>query len=491
MKVSEDRTFALLLREDFYTFLRKVFATLNRDVEWEENWHLHVLAYELERVARGENTRLIVNMPPRSLKSIAASVALVAWYLGHNPSAEVICASYGQDLSSKFAYDCRTVMQSAWYQAIFPTRIAPGKSGVADFRTTAGGGRLTTSVGGPMTGRGADLIVIDDPAKPDEMLSETQRDAVNRWMHSTVYSRLNSKSRGAIVVAMQRLHLLDLTGYLRQDPSWHLLKLSAIAEADERYAIRTIGGEERVYERKEGQALHPARESLDLLQAIRQSLGSYLNAAQYQQNPMAPDGNIVKLPWFGRYETPPAKFDQILQSWDTASKVGELNSYSVCTTWGKADKKVYLLHVFRKRMEYPELKRAVKEQAELWKPNVILVEEKSSGAALLQELKREDIYNLKEVKPTTSKAMRMSNQTAFIENGFVYLPKEEPWLQAYENELMLFPIGQFDDQADSTSQALAYIQEQMQEPAGLAFYRIWGEQCGFPPPDVSRFFPDV
>jgi predicted phage terminase large subunit-like protein len=349
---------------------------------------------------------------------------------------------------------------------------------VADFRTTAGGGRLATSVGGPMTGRGADLVVIDDPAKPDEMLSEVQRDAVNRWIQSTVFSRLNNKAKGAIVVAMQRLHVLDLTGYLLQDPQWKLLRLAAIAEAEERYPIVRVDGTPDVLGRREGEVLHAARESVEALQGIRQALGPYLFAAQYQQTPMAPDGNIVKLSWFGRYEEAPREFDRIVQSWDTASKTGELNSYSVCTTWGVKDRRAYLLHIFRRRLEYPDLRRAVIEQAALYKPSVILVEEKSSGAALLQDLKRENLFVLKEVKPTQSKAMRMHNQTAFIEGGFVLLPKEAAWLQAYETELMLFPIGQFDDQVDSTSQALADIQEHLQEPGLLGFYRMWAEQVG-------------
>lgn len=482
MKTSDDAVYAALLREDFYTFFRKVFQTLNRGVEFKSNWHLRVMAYELEQVARGGTRRLVINLPPRSLKSIASSVALVAWYLGHHPGAEVICASYGQDLSAKFAHDCRAVMQRPWYQAIFPTRIAAGKSGVMDFRTTAGGGRLATSVGGPMTGRGADLVVIDDPAKPDEMLSDPQRDTVNRWLTGTVYSRLNNKDTSGIVIAMQRLHVLDLTGFVASDRAWKILRLPAIAEADERFIVIGADGRPREYGRKEGEVLHSAREPLASIQRTREALGSYFFAAQYQQTPMAPDGNIVKLGWFARYEEPPA-FDYVIQSWDTASKTGEMNSYSVCTTWGIDDKHIYLLDVFRKRLEYPDLKRAVVEQTARFPVSVVLVEEKSSGAALLQELRRDGIYKLKDVKPKGSKEMRMTTQTAVIEGGYVYLPKSAPWLQDYEHELMLFPVGAHDDQVDSTSQALAYIQERMQEPAAFEFMRMESRRLGIPFPE--------
>jgi len=483
---SDEVLYAALLREDFYTFFQKVFATLNRGIPFEDNWHLRVMAYELECVARGRTSRLIVNLPPRSLKSIAASVALPAWYLGHNPAAEVICASYGQDLSLKFAGDCRAIMQSDWYQMIFPTRIAPTKTAVADFRTIHGGGRLATSVGGPMTGRGADLVVIDDPAKADEMISDVQRDGINRWVPSTVYSRLNRKDKAAIVLTMQRLHLMDLTGYLAQDPAWKVLRLAAIAETDEEYVIELINGEQRTFGRKEGDVLHPERESLESLQKTREALGTYFFAAQYQQTPMAPDGNILKLSWFARYEEPPASFDCVFQSWDTASETGKKNSYSVCTTWGIKSKHIYLLNVFRKRLEYPDLKRAVIEQARLYRPRVILVEAKSSGAALVQELRRDDLYTLKEVKPQGSKEMRMQTQNALIENGFVHLPKDAPWLPAYEFELMIFPMGDHDDQVDSTSQALAYFQERLQEPGLIAFYRMELERAGIPVPRVPR-----
>src|SRR5690348_16171534 len=233
-----------LLRTDFYTFLKKVFTTLNPGSALDDNWHLRVLASELADIANGKTRRLIINLPPRSLKSIAASVALVAWYLGHNPSAEVICASYGSDLAKKFAFDCRKIMTSAWYEAIFPTRVDRKKSGVDDFYTIQNGARLATSVGGTLTGRGGDLVVIDDPAKPDEMLSDVQRESVNRWFKCTVYSRLNDKAKARIVVAMQRLHVDDLTGHLLREGGepWQLLKLAAKAETEETYVYNTPRG---------------------------------------------------------------------------------------------------------------------------------------------------------------------------------------------------------------------------------------------------------
>lgn len=482
MNMFEIEVLKAALRSDTHTFLKKSFETLHPGTPFEDNWHIRVLASNLADVAEGRTTRLIVNMPPRSLKSIAASVALVAFYLGHHPSAEVICASYSAELSAKFAFDCRKIMSSAWYQEIFPTRIDPKKSAANNFYTVQGGARLAASVGSGMTGRGADLIVIDDPAKPDEMLSDVIRENVKQWFRSTVYSRLNNKASARIVVAMQRLHVDDLTGYLLRDGGepWTLLKLAAKAEADETFRYRTPGGM-RTYRRKAGELLHATREPEATLAQVRGALGNYLYTAQYQQDPVLPDGNLINLKWFPRYAELPKKFDLVFQSWDTASKAGELNSFSVGTTWGVAGKGIYLLDVYRRRVEYPELKRAFIEQAQLHRPRVILIEETSAGIALLQELKRDGVFALKAVKPEKDKQMRMRAQTALMESGRVWLPERAAWLPAYEMELMLFPEVPHDDQADSTSQALAYWQERLQEPGLLAFYRMEHERMGYPP----------
>jgi len=484
VNAQEMAVFKAVLRADFATFLRKCFETLNPGTVFQDSEHLRVLASRLSDVAEGKTKRLIINLPPRSLKSIAASVALVAWYLGHNPSAEVICASYASDLSAKFAFDCRKIMTSPWYEAIFPTRVDRKKSAASNFLTVQGGARLAASVGGGVTGRGADLIVIDDPAKPDEMMSEVQRENVKNWFRSTIYSPLNNKAEARIVVAMQRLHVEDLTGSLLRDggEKWEHLKLPARAEQDEMFVYQTASGP-KTYVRKAGELLQPARESDETLAQTRAALGAYLFAAQYQQEPMLPDGNLVNINWFPRYTEVPQKFDRIFQSWDTASTASELNSFSVCTTWGVKGKHIYLIGVYRKHVEYPDLKRAVHEQARLHRPQVIVVEDKSSGIALLQELRREGVYSVKAFKPDKDKTIRMRAQTALMEQGQVWLPKEAPWLAAYEMELMLFPYAQHDDQADSTSQALAYWQEQLQEPGGLAFYRMELERLGMPVPE--------
>jgi len=205
--------YAYILRRDFMSFIERAFYELNPQTPFLSGLHIEMIATRLEACRRGKIKRLIINLPPRSLKSHCASIAFPAWILGHHPSAKIICASYGQDLADKFARDCRNLMTSDWYQRLFPTRLAD-RQAVADFMTTDQGGRLSTSVGGVLTGRGGDLIIIDDPIKPDEALSEPRRKAVNNWYDESLFTRLDNKANGCIVIIMQRLHQDDVVGHV-------------------------------------------------------------------------------------------------------------------------------------------------------------------------------------------------------------------------------------------------------------------------------------
>ncbi len=451
-----------LLRRDLNAFIERAFYQLNPTATFLPNWHIEVVASALEACRRGEITRLIINQPPRSLKSHCASVAFTAFLLGHDPSAQVIGASYGQDLANKHALDCRTIMASAWYQALFPhTRLSSGRQAIEDFMTTRQGSRLSTSVGGALTGRGADYLIIDDPLKPDEALSDNQRKAVNGWFDTTLYSRLNDKRKGRIILIMQRLHEDDLVGHVLGVEPWKVIRFPAIAEENETHVIQTPYGTRR-FRRRTGEALHPDREPLEVLNHLREAQGEYNFAGQYQQAPAPLGGGLVKADWFKTY-TPtdlPASFEMSFQSWDTANKPTELSDYSVCTTWGIKEKHVYLLHVFRKRLGYPELKRAVRDQAEAFGPKAILIEDKASGTQLIQELVSEGMHAIKKYEPTMDKIMRMHSVTSTIENGFVHLPDKAAWLGEYLHELTSFPKGKYDDQADSTSQALDWFKQQ-------------------------------
>ena len=413
-----------LLRQDFSTFAARCFFDLNPQTELATNWHLEVIAAKLAAVRQGKIPRLIINLPPRHLKSLLASIAFPAWCLGHDPSAQILCVSYAGELADKLARDCRLIMMSPWYRRIFPTRLAPHRQAVQEFLTTRQGYRLATSNGGVLTGRGADIILIDDPLKPEEALSDTQRRAANEWFSHTLYSRVNNKRSGAIVIIMQRLHEDDLIGHVLAQEPWEIVRFPAIAEEDEVHRIETILGM-RTFVRRSGEALHPEREPLDTLARIRHTIGEYNFAGQYQQCPAPLGGGLVKEQWFKRYgeKDRPESFDRIVQSWDTANKATELSDFSVCTTWGIKGKNLYLLSVLRQRLEYPALKRAVREQQSLFNADVVLIEDKASGTQLIQELISDGFHRVTRYQPDCDKIMRLNAQTGLIENSFVYIPQ--------------------------------------------------------------------
>jgi predicted phage terminase large subunit-like protein len=454
---AEDYRF--ILRRDFTSFIERSFYELNSQTPLFLGRHIEVIATKLEACRLGKIKRLIINLPPRHLKSHCASVAFVAWYLGHYPAGHVICASYGQDLADKLARDCRSVMMSAWYKQLFRTRLAE-RSAVNDFMTMDLGTRMATSVGGVLTGRGADLIIIDDPLKPDEALSESRRKAVNDWYDNTLLSRLNDKAKGCILIIMQRLHQEDLVGHVVEQEPWEVLSFPALAEKDETFVIEGPLGTS-CFKRREGEALDPERETLAMLAGIRERMGEYNFSSQYQQNPIPLGGAMVKTEWLLYYEQGdlPARFDIIIQSWDTANKSTELSDYSVCTTWGRANGKLYLLHVFRQRLNYPDLKRKVMELARRYKANRILIEDKASGTQLIQDMQADHVFGITPYQPLpgNDKVIRLHAQTAWFENGLVFLPKSAPWLADYVTEITGFPGTKYDDQVDSTTQALDHL----------------------------------
>ena len=306
-------------------------------------------------------------------------------------------------------------MASDFYRRLYPrTQLSSDKQSVSEFMTTAQGFRMSTSVGGVLTGRGADLIILDDPLKPDDALSETRRESVNQWYDNTLVTRLNSKQDGIIIIVMQRLHQDDLVGHVLGQEAWEVLSLPALAEEDEAHLIESPLGRFQ-FRRKAGEVLEPKRESRKTLDGIRRTIGEYNFAAQYQQNPMPLGGVIVKREWLKHYQASelPANLSFKLQSWDSANKSGELNDFSVCTTWGVFDDRYYLLDVFRQRLDYPDLKRAVREQARQHQVNIILIEDKASGTQLIQDLQADGLCGVEpyEPPPGSDKILRPTLKT--------------------------------------------------------------------------------
>src|SRR5437763_12985041 len=229
--MNEAAVLATLLRSDLRFFIRKCFQTILPGTPYLPNWHIDAIAHELMRVRAGETPRLLINQPPRSLKSICVSVAYVAWLLGHDPTRRVIVVSYSNEFAAELHRQFRMIIDAPWYRALFPA-MRPARDSGFELVTTCGGGRYATSVGGTLTGRGADLIILDDPLKAEEAMSPVGRKRVIEWHADTLVSRLNDKEKGPIVVVMQRLHENDLAGHLLDQGGWDHLCLPAIALED-------------------------------------------------------------------------------------------------------------------------------------------------------------------------------------------------------------------------------------------------------------------
>jgi predicted phage terminase large subunit-like protein len=453
--------YSAILRVDFVSFIIRSFYELNPQGNLILGRYIDLLAAKLQKCRTGQIRRLIVNLSSRMLKSHATSVAFPAWVLGHDPSKQIICASYGQELADKHARDCRTLMSSPFYRRIFPrTVISPVKNSVNDFMTTAQGFRMATSVNGVLTGRGADMLILDDILKPDDALSETRRRATNDWYFNTLLSRLNSKDSGQIILVMQRLHQEDLVGEVLEKEPWDVLSLPAIAQQDEKYLIESPFGDS-FFIRKVGEALHPERDSVETYRTMREAIGEYNFESQYQQSPISLEGGLIKREWLKYYDLAekPEGFTYTLQSWDTANKNGALNYFSVCTTWGVRDGQFYLLDVYRKRLDYPALKRVAVELSAKFKPTKLLIEDKSSGSSLIQELKAAGVLLIEPYVPPpgSDKGFRFAAQAIHFEAGRVLLPRQSTWLDEYVLEITGFPGTKYDDQVDSTSQALEFL----------------------------------
>lgn len=445
----------LKLRSEFKWFIAKCFGTLNPGTEYLSNWHIDAIAWHLEQVRLGRIKRLIITMPPRSAKSISASVAFPAFIHGHDPTKEIITVSYAQGLASKLRNDYRMILSSGWFRDLFlKTRIDPKKESEQEVRLTQRGVRLATSVGGVLTGRGADIIIIDDPLKADDAHSEAQRNKVNEWYSSALVSRLNQKSKGAIVIVTQRLHVDDLVGHVTEfDDNWTVLNLPAIAAEDQRIPI----GPSRYHHRKQGTLLHPARETQAVLDELKLNIGSAAFEAQYQQSPIPPGGHMFRREWLNYYPFLPeiTDDDTVFQSWDTASKTGLQNDWSVGTTWLYKNGLYYLMDVVREKLNYPDLKARMLAEAQQYQPWFILIEDTGVGTGLIADLKAES-FDAIGIPATQSKEARANIQTPKFESGRVWLPETAPWLSELEAELLAFPAGRHDDQVDSIVQALAY-----------------------------------
>lgn len=452
------RMLHMALRTEFASFIAKVMSTVDPGGNYLDNWHVWAIAWHLEQVRLGKMRRLIICLPPRSGKSIITSVAFPAFVLGHNPTRKIINITYSMALSAKFANDFRMLLNAVWFKEVFPhARIAGFKDTEEETIFTAGGYRLATSTTGPLTGRGGDIIICDDLSKSQDIFSDVKREATNELFRTTILSRLDNKQTGAMVVTMQRLHPNDFVGHLLEiSDDWVVLNLPAIAMTDERIQI----GDDDFYYRTRGEPLHSEREPLWVQERTQRDVGPYIWAAQHQQDPVPVDGNMIKRPWLRYHNLTMVKSSykhRIIQSWDTAGRLGPRNAYSVCTTWLFGDDdNYYLLDLVRGRFDFATLKQTAIETAKKYDPYEILIEDASSGPYLAEELRNSRVYRTQLVPVVLDKVTRLYNQAGKIAAGRVFLPEHAAFRGLVEKELLSFPKAATNDIVDSISQALAH-----------------------------------
>lgn len=447
---------AMLHRRSFKYFLREICRQLHPgSPPLVLSWYLQAMCHALEQTLRGKTRRLVINAPPRSLKSITAAVAFSTWLLGRDPRARILVATHNKDLARLHDRQARAVMASPEYRAAFPaTAIDPRRSRMLELRTTAGGFRLGVSTGGGANGFGGDFVILDDCMKAQDARSPARRERIEHWLRTTMGTRFDDPGAGTVIAIQPRLHERDLSGILLEEGATQL-DLPAVAARRQRIPI----GPERCHLRQPGELLDPARHSRESLRRLELLMGKRNYALQYLQDTATSAGSLLRLEWFARYdEVPPrAHCRGLIQSWDTAVSGEPGSAFSVCTTWGLCDGCWHLLDVFRRRLDYPDLRQAVIRLHAHWRPDEVLIENATAGPALFAELRRNGpfIPVLRDVR--AGKEERLLAQTARIEAGLLALPNEAPWLDAFCRELLAAPEGRYWDQIDSMTQFLEFV----------------------------------
>lgn len=452
------------LRTDFPFFVRQVFRTVSPGDEYHHNWHIDAICDVLEACRRREIRRLIINIPPRSLKSIACTIAWTAWLLGHHPMRQVMAASYSKDLSYKHSMDTRLVMRTPWYRRTFPkTIISEDQADKRKFVTTVRGQRLATSVGAATaTGEGGNYLILDDPLNPEQAFSEKERQNANRWVGNTFMNRMNDKSKDVVVIIMQRLHADDVTGNRLAKGGWEHLCLPAIFKEK---TIIDLGGYKRVCEK--GEYLDPVRLSAEVLAEQKKEMTALDFSGQFMQDPTPDEHGILKRKHWRKWpKDEPPNCVYIVQSYDTAYEEDEQNDPTAMTTWGvfpttRTDgEKAYgviLLDAFSERLQYPDLKPRVIKSYKFHTPDRLLIEKKSSGISLIQDLRRAKIP-ITAIKPgDKDKVFRANVASIVLEKGCVWY-MDRDWAKEVIDECAKFPRGLHDDYVDTCVQTWIWLQ---------------------------------
>ena len=430
-------------KNDFLSFVKCVWP------DFVEGSHHRHIADKFNKLASGEINRLIINMPPRHTKSEFASYLLPAWMVGREPRLKIIQATHTAELAIRFGRKAKNLIDREDYSKIFQTRLQEDSKAAGRWETEQGGEYFAAGVGGAITGRGADLLIIDDPHSEQDALSPTALESAYEWYTSGPRQRL--QPGGKIVLVMTRWSTKDLTGMLvknQKEPKadqWHVVEFPAIMEHGSRNA----------------KPVWPEYWKLDELEKVQATLPTGKWNAQWMQNPTAEEGAILKREWWMKYtdeEIP--QLQHVIQSYDTAFLKKETADYSAITTWGifypseDSPACLILLDAVKGRYEFPELRRLALEQYEYWKPETVIVEAKASGLPLTYELRQMDIpvVNFSPSKGNDKHA-RVNAVAPLFESGMIYAP-EQKFADDVIEECAAFPYGDHDDLVDSTTQAI-------------------------------------
>lgn len=436
-------------RQNFYMFLKQAFRACNPDRTLSEDDYLEVMAFALQSTMETPGGRLMITLPPRYLKSFAASIALPAWLLGKKPGLKIIVANYADSLAQDHAKQFRRLITSQFYKRLFPgSAQTPATNKALEFATQAGGGRRAVTVGGSVTGLGADLIIVDDIMKASDATSDTRREEARRFFDETLYTRLNKKSEGQIIVVGQRLHQDDLIAHLLERGTFEHLNLPAIAEKPTEHPLYF----DFVWNRAAGTVLAQNHEDRSALDQIRSDMGEAAFRTQYQQDPASSGGTMLDFGKVTCLDCHPASVRSLktVQTWDTAIKDGPNCDYSVCMTFGWDDERWVVLDVFRRRMNFAALKENAIRLADKWSPARVIVEDSANGSALVWDMRGSQHY-FKPLSVTGSKEERFAVAAEWLETGKLALLRPATYFDELRRELVSFPEGRFDDQVDALS----------------------------------------
>ncbi len=483
----ERRAHARDLSGSLRLFTQEAWHIIEPGYKYKHNFHIDAISEGLEACAKRDIRRLLINIPPRHMKSLSVTVLWPAWWWTFDPMIRFLTASYGDKLALRDARKSRKVLQSEWYQALWPLVFSSDQNTQGRYENAATGYRIATSVGGVATGEGGDVIIIDDPHKTDEIESDVERQKVLDWHDGTISTRFNEPERGVEVIVMQRLHEKDLAGHVLEQGGWEHICLPA--EYDPKHPFIWPDDPRAA----PGELLWPDRFTREAIDELKHKLGSYQTAGQLQQIPTAREGDLLKRAHW-RYFSPklldepkrlPA-FRLVVASWDTAFKEKTDSDFVVGTIWGSNLADRYLLRKVRERMSFGATKRAMKEvrqwMQDTW-PNariVVLIEKSANGVDIIAELKRE-ITGVIPVVADRDKRVRAQAAEPTLEGGNCFVPgaadadlsgpdlaRTPAWVQEFIEELAKFDKGEYDDQVDSWSQAMNWLNSQSPSPAVLA-----------------------